>query len=155
MTTTFTIPTPLGSQVEIKGGDVEIALSADRRKLWINHDGICRLRAHEANITIETRGGNDNLLTKAIHAATIDEAVKPIQDALGIETGDVAGLVFSGCQHSWPTMSWTKRASLIASWLAVEVSYADPSSPSLEEEKRNADRIDGYDRDDLSESPDY
>src|SRR5205085_3866250 len=57
--TSLNIPTPLGSQMDLTGGNVEITLSADKRKLWINQDGICRLRANEANITIETRDGNE------------------------------------------------------------------------------------------------
>jgi len=47
------------------------------------------------------------LLKSALEALTLDDAVRPIQDALGITDGGVAAQVFSGLplgDDSWPQL---------------------------------------------------
>jgi hypothetical protein len=68
-----------------------------------------------------------HLLTQAIQAETLADAVRPIQDALGIEAGDVAAAVFSGLPEgddSWPGLSVDERRRWLADWLAAEAFHA-------------------------------
>lgn len=44
-----------GTTQDITGGTVEITISPCKRKLWINVDGICRLRAFNSNLVLEQR----------------------------------------------------------------------------------------------------
>lgn len=73
-------------------------------------------------------GGKVNLLAAAIAAPTIDEAIKPIQDALGITSGDVAGEYFSPYADAavWGKLPTHDRVLLIAGWLKDEVWSASP-----------------------------
>lgn len=44
-----------GTIQDITGGTIEITISPCKRKLWINIDGICRLRAFNSNLVLEQR----------------------------------------------------------------------------------------------------
>jgi hypothetical protein len=68
-----------------------------------------------------------NLLAQAIHADELDDAVSLLQTALGIETGDVAAIVFSELpkgDDSWLDLSTDERRKWLAKWLAAEFDYA-------------------------------
>lgn len=57
----------------------------------------------------------------------IDEALLPLMTIAGIESGDVAGVVFSGGEfETWPTTSKSERIKMLAHWLAVEHRYEEP-----------------------------
>ena len=60
-----------------------------------------------------------NLLEQAISADDSDRAAKIIQDALGIESGDVAKYVFP---KSWPP-DREHRARIIGEWLQTEAQF--------------------------------
>lgn len=67
------------------------------------------------------------VLTRAIQARTLDEAVKPIQDALGITDGGVASMAFSALPNgddSWPELSFDERRRMLADWLLAELNHA-------------------------------
>jgi hypothetical protein len=67
------------------------------------------------------------LLQTALQAQTLDDAVRPIQDALGITDGGVAGNVFSGLPEgvdSWPTLSEDERRRWLGEWLRAEAMYS-------------------------------
>jgi hypothetical protein len=69
-----------------------------------------------------------NLLSQAIHATELDDAVSVLQTALGIETGDIAAVVFSGFlrgDDSWFDLSTDERRKWLANWLAAEIDYAE------------------------------
>jgi hypothetical protein len=60
-----------------------------------------------------------NLLEKAISSDDGDRAAKLIQDALGIESDDVANYVFP---KTWPT-DREQRARIIGEWLQTEARF--------------------------------
>jgi uncharacterized protein HemY len=60
-----------------------------------------------------------NLLEQAINADDGDRAAKIIQDALGIESDDVANYVFP---KTWPR-DREQRARIIGDWLKTEVRF--------------------------------
>jgi hypothetical protein len=60
-----------------------------------------------------------NLLEEAINCSDGDRAAKIIQDALGIESDDVANYVFP---KTWPT-DREQRARIIGEWLQTEVRF--------------------------------
>lgn len=66
-----------------------------------------------------------NKLATALDINDLDEAVRRIQDALGIETGDVAAVAFSGLDDGeWATLSRERRAVWLCNWLISEVHHA-------------------------------
>ena len=60
-----------------------------------------------------------NLLEKAINSADGDRAARIIQEALGIESDDVANYVFP---KTWPT-DREQRARIIGEWLQTEAQF--------------------------------
>jgi uncharacterized protein HemY len=60
-----------------------------------------------------------NLLEQAINCSDGDQAAKIIQDALGIETDDVAKYVFP---KTWP-IDREQRARIIGEWLQTEARF--------------------------------
>ena len=60
-----------------------------------------------------------NLLEQAISADDDDRAAKLIQDALGIESDDVARYCFP---KTWPA-DRAQRASIIGEWLQTEARF--------------------------------
>jgi hypothetical protein len=60
-----------------------------------------------------------NLLEEAINSDDGDCAAKIIQDALGIESDDVANYVFP---KTWPT-DREQRARIIGEWLQTEARF--------------------------------
>lgn len=65
-----------------------------------------------------------NLLESALRADTLDASLAPIQQALGITTGDCAAVVFSGLPRGvdeWPNLSLEARRDWLAQWLATEL----------------------------------
>ncbi len=60
-----------------------------------------------------------NLLEQAINTDDGDRAAKIIQDALGIESDDVANYVFP---KTWPT-DREQRARIIGEWLQTETRF--------------------------------
>ena len=61
-----------------------------------------------------------NLLTAALTAPTLDAAIAPIQNALGISNGDVAAQVFSDMPN-WSDMLIDQRRQWIGQWLRIEM----------------------------------
>ena len=66
-----------------------------------------------------------NLLEQAIDCDDADRAARIIQDALGIESDDVANYVFT---KTWPS-NREQRARIIGEWLSAEVRFL--VSPSI------------------------
>jgi hypothetical protein len=66
-----------------------------------------------------------NLLEQAIDCDDADRAARIIQDALGIESGDVADYVFP---KKWPA-SREQRARIVGEWLRAEARFL--ASPSI------------------------
>jgi hypothetical protein len=67
------------------------------------------------------------IITRALHTRELHEAVRLLQDALGITTGDVAAHAFSGLPEgddSWPKLSVDERRRWIADYLGAEVFHA-------------------------------
>ena len=60
-----------------------------------------------------------NLLEQAINCNDGDRAAKIIQDALGIESGDVVNYCFP---KSWPD-DREQRARIVGDWLQTEARY--------------------------------
>ena len=60
-----------------------------------------------------------NLLERAISTDDADRAAKTIQNALGIETDEVANFCFP---KSWPS-NREQRARIIGDWLRAEARY--------------------------------
>jgi uncharacterized protein HemY len=60
-----------------------------------------------------------NLLDQAINCNDGDQAAKIIQDALGIESGDVANYCFP---QTWPN-DREQRARIIGEWLQTEARF--------------------------------
>ena len=60
-----------------------------------------------------------NLLAQAINCDDADRAAKIIQDALGIESDDVANYCFP---KQWPA-DRERRAAVIGDWLKTEARY--------------------------------
>ena len=67
-----------------------------------------------------------NILQEALKSDNLDYTVKTIQDALGIETGDVAGQEFSGDDFvTYGKLNNAyQRAEFISSWLKAELDDA-------------------------------
>lgn len=69
------------------------------------------------------------LLSAALLCDNLDDAVRPIQEALGITDGGVAALAFSGLpdgDDSWPKLSPDERREWLCRWLAIEIASAEP-----------------------------
>ena len=66
-----------------------------------------------------------NLLEQAIDCDEADRAARMIQDALGIESDDVANYVFP---KTWPA-NREQRARIIGEWLKAEARFL--ASPSV------------------------
>jgi uncharacterized protein HemY len=60
-----------------------------------------------------------NLLEQAINCSDGDQAAKILQDALGIESDDVASYVFP---KTWPA-DREQRARIIGEWLQTEARF--------------------------------
>jgi hypothetical protein len=65
-----------------------------------------------------------NLLQQAINCDDADRAAKMMQDALGIESDDVANYCFP---QTWPT-DRERRARIIGEWLKTEARFLAPDS---------------------------
>jgi len=72
----------------------------------------------EANAFAEQQPA-PNLLARALKQGDLDAAIAPIQKALGIATGDVAGQAFSGV--NWRALHPKDRRMWLARWLQAEV----------------------------------
>jgi hypothetical protein len=75
-----------------------------------------------------------SILSKALATDDLDEAVKLIQDALGINTGDVAGVVLSGYGRGFPNEWWHDasvgdRRHALLRLLDYELAYAEVHVP--------------------------
>ena len=75
-----------------------------------------------------------SLLAEALATDDLDLALAPIMEALGIQTGDVAAMVFSGDWHAtWPTAHKNQRELKLGQWLAAEVIYANAEDATAAE----------------------
>jgi hypothetical protein len=63
-----------------------------------------------------------SILSKALQQTDLDDAVRMVQDALGIKNGDVAGMVFSGLEN-WHLLSRDERAKWLSEYVKLEVLY--------------------------------
>jgi hypothetical protein len=61
----------------------------------------------------------DNLILSACLEPSVDEAARRIQEALGIATGDVAGVCLPS-SRDWYRSTTAQRAMAIAEWLRAE-----------------------------------
>jgi hypothetical protein len=67
-----------------------------------------------------------NVLSSALHCSDLDQAIGLIQFALGIESGDVAGLACTEALGPHPNIAWRHlkiegRRDLLAHWLHAEL----------------------------------
>jgi hypothetical protein len=65
-----------------------------------------------------------SLLTEALDAQSLDEAIEPIMDALNLTTGDVAGQTVGEYESKWATMTREQRQRALSDWLRAEMLYA-------------------------------
>lgn len=67
-----------------------------------------------------------NFILKAVKIIGFDDAIKAIQDALCIETGDMAGVFFSGEEYEdieerWTMLTMAERLELIVKYTVWEI----------------------------------
>lgn len=61
------------------------------------------------------------MLEAAAKVDDLDEALRGVMDAVGIEDGGVAGMVFSGdWEGEWPTASEAERMHMLTKWREAE-----------------------------------
>lgn len=64
------------------------------------------------------------LLAAAARENDINDAVKMVQDAIGVDTGDFAGMFFSGEQYdAWPDMHPTTRLRALMDYADAEQAH--------------------------------
>lgn len=68
----------------------------------------------------------DKLLTRTIAENDLNDALFMFQNAVGIDSGDVAGLVFSGrgWDTEWPLASPDRRIEMMNHYIDVERIYS-------------------------------
>lgn len=80
-----------------------------------------------ATATAELPQASSPVLHKAIHSDDLDAAFRTLQEALGVRSGDVAGM---HCQKNaviqavWERMSPHQRADFLSEYVAIEASYS-------------------------------
>lgn len=69
------------------------------------------------------------LVKTAAHETDLDKALIPLQNHLGIESGDVASIHFSGVEwidnRLWAVMDINERRAELHSYLRTEVVYTE------------------------------
>lgn len=82
---------------------------------WIGYPDHCESE--------QARDSSKDVLAKALLSGDLDLTVKTIQDALGIQTGDVAGQEFSARDRATYKAIYRadQRAEFIRSWLVAEL----------------------------------
>ncbi|ABO55006.1 hypothetical protein LA345_12665 [Burkholderia vietnamiensis] len=80
-----------------------------------------------AETTIHLDAITPALIEQAAQDNDINCAVRLLQDAAGITTGDVAGIAFSGDRDEvwWPTASVADRAQALRDYVKVEALYLE------------------------------
>lgn len=72
----------------------------------------------------------DKIIAYAAQISDIDTGVRAIQDELGIETGDMAGLYFCGdLGDQWPDMEFAQRVKALREYVAFEVAHWSKQAP--------------------------
>jgi hypothetical protein len=95
--------------------------------IWVGDDDVAAAAEEE---DAPARAGDaitDAMLDAAAQIDDLDEAVRSVMDQVGITTGDVAGLHFSGTQDRswWPTASISDRLEMLQGWRAAEQTWGD------------------------------
>ena len=69
----------------------------------------------------------DKLLAQTIAEDNLNDASFMFQSAIGIDSGDVAGLVFSGrdWDSEWPLASPNRRIEMMSHYIDVERTYSN------------------------------
>lgn len=62
----------------------------------------------------------DDMLAEAARNPDLDAALQPLMEAAKIDTGDVAGAVFSGRSDQWPSVSEAVRMEWLRDWREAE-----------------------------------
>lgn len=71
--------------------------------------------------TVNIAAITDALLNIATQEADLDKALRPLMQAAGIDSGDVAGVFFCGPNgECWPTATPVKRQALLREWMHTE-----------------------------------
>jgi len=65
------------------------------------------------------------MLVSACTCNDLNEALQPLQQAAGIDSGDVAGRHFAGDRaRAWPTATEEQRMAMLLAYIEVERIYA-------------------------------
>jgi hypothetical protein len=63
-----------------------------------------------------------SVLSKALQQTSLDDALRLVQEALGIKEMEVAAMVFSGVED-WHLLSRDERAKWLSEYVKLEVLY--------------------------------
>lgn len=72
----------------------------------------------------------------------VEEALRQLQELLGVETGDAAGLFFSGHDEKWHTYNETNKFSVIQDYINAETGALFVVSQSQEESNKRIELLD-------------
>jgi hypothetical protein len=65
-----------------------------------------------------------DLIETAINNPSLDGALAPLMDFLGITDGGVAGIYFlDGGEESWPTLAPIERKFALREWIGMEIMW--------------------------------
>lgn len=69
----------------------------------------------------------DAMMHEASTITDVDQALRILQKAAGITTGDAAGIFFSGCdaRKVWPVLSVSSRLAWLREYVTFESHHAD------------------------------
>lgn len=69
----------------------------------------------------------EKLITEAVKTDDLNDALYRFQNAIGIDSGDIAGVVFSGgWDDEWPLATIERRREMMDHYISVERSSAGP-----------------------------
>jgi hypothetical protein len=72
----------------------------------------------------DTRPSFESLIETAIHNPSLDGALAPLMDYLGITDGGIAGQVFCGDpEDSWPSAEPYDRKLALINWIGTEIMW--------------------------------
>jgi hypothetical protein len=67
------------------------------------------------------------LITEAVTTDDLNDALFRFQNAIGIDSGDIAGVVFTGVwDDEWPLATIKRRREMMDHYISVERSSAGP-----------------------------
>lgn len=69
----------------------------------------------------------EKLITEAVTTDDLNDALYRFQNAIGIDSGDIAGVVFTGAwDDEWPLTTIERRREMMDHYISVERSSAGP-----------------------------